>query len=162
MIGIEHIKAMRLALEEATSSNDPDKAVGACFVSDYDGTVIRQASNHIVLPAYNLADKLLASAHAEKMAIHAAHQAGWANLSKLSMVVTRHPCAGCMIDIWLSGCIKVYYLETDERGSKWERSFDVAKQIAAMKNITLVKVPLDLFSHEEIADSQKGRTVRKN
>ena len=156
----QYIPAMRAAVLRATNSNDPDHRVGAFFVLD-DGRKVGGANNVILLPFTTNAEKQLASAHAEIMAIYAAREAGWANLSKLTLVVTRQPCSQCMIAIWLSHCKRVVYLDKDESGSKWAASFEAARAIADKFNIELIKVPAGEAQYGEDSFLQ-GRATRES
>ena len=157
---LPYLPAMRAALRKSLDSNDPDRKVGASCVLESDGryNVVASGANIILLDYTTYEEKLLVAAHAEKMAIAAAREAGWANLSKLTLVVTRCPCAGCMIDIWLSGCKRVVYLDHDQdRDTRWALSFAASKTIAAKYHIDLVRVPSSEtfnFEHSELPEDR--------
>lgn len=94
---VQYLPAMRAAITKALDSNDPDSKVGAVFVKEESPKHLPRriagGANIILLDFDTREEKLLASAHAEKMAIAAARDAGWANLSTLTLIVTRHPCS---------------------------------------------------------------------
>ena len=153
---LPYVPVMRSAFHASQASNDPDSKVGAVCVTD-GLTIVAKACNLVLLDDFATpAEKLLSSAHAEKMAIAAARSSGWTNLSTLTLVVTRMPCSQCMTDIWLSGCKRVVYLDRDRaRDTKWVDSFAASLRIAAKFHIDLIKVPLEAF-HAEDSDVQDG------
>lgn len=154
MIYDRYIPIMRAAINYAiANSNDPDSQVGAFCVlgqsPDHLPRIVAKAANMILLPYETREEKLLASLHAEKAALTLAREAGLSNLKGATLVVTRHPCSHCMIDIHLSGCKSVVYLDRPEdENSSWKASFASAKTIAAKFHIDLIKVPLEtLYRH---------------
>ncbi len=155
---LPYLSAMRAAFRESLNSNDPDTKVGAICVLEREDRFryVGRGSNVILLDFDTNEEKLLASAHAEKMAIAAAREAGFGNLSKLTLVVTRMPCAGCMTDIWLSGCKRVVYMDRDidRPDSKWAASFVASRKIAAKYHIDLIKMPREALLSHETVDSQ--------
>ena len=163
----QFLPIMRAAINKASShSNDPDSQVGAlCVVEQSPAHLPRRAgeggANIILLDYETREEKLLASAHAEKMALYAAREAGLTNLSNVILVVTRHPCSQCMIDVYLSGCKKVVYLDRPEdANSSWATSFVAARKIAAKYHIDLIRVPLDALYAETKEGFQEASTAK--
>lgn len=139
---------MNVALAMSKKSKDPSTKVGAVLVRPdmkmasigFNGFPRRMKDNPQYLsdPAFR-AHKLKRMVHAEINAIHLCETTA---TDGYHMVVTRHPCGDCALQIACTGVTDVWYLEDDDYEKRWAESVADARQIFEEVGIAIHVVTL--------------------
>jgi len=134
---------MRVAEAMATKSKDPSTQVGAVLVRPnmtvaslgFNGFPRRMFDDPDLLsnPARR-EEKLMCMVHAESNALRNSTDG---NTEGYHMVVTRHPCAPCALEISSSGITDVWYRVNREFETRWADSLANAKLIFEKNGISL-------------------------
>ncbi len=139
-----------LAIAKAASgkSKDPSSKVGAVLIRpDYsvaslgfNGFPKRIADNPLYLsdPAYR-DEKLKRAVHAEQNALRKNRDNTTVDYQ---MIVTRHPCAMCALEIACSDITDIWYLSDEVFEQRWHDSLQDAKVILGEAGIALHKIRL--------------------
>lgn len=126
---------MNVALAISEKSKDPSTKVGAVLVKPdmkvaslgFNGFPRRMPDNPEYLSNPEFRDqKLKRMVHAEINAIHLSESA---TTEGYHLVVTRHPCGDCALQIACTGITDVWYLRNEDYENRWVESINDAKQI---------------------------------
>ncbi len=140
---------MNVAEAMSKKSKDPSTKVGAVLVRPnmrpaglgFNGFPQRMFDNLAYLTDPDLRDKKLArTVHAEVNAIRLSTEA---NTDGYHLVVTRHPCDKCALEIACTGITDVWYREHLDYETRWHASVQEAKDILSECGIRVHKVLID-------------------
>ena len=139
---------MNVALAMSKKSKDPSTKVGAVLVRPdmkmasigFNGFPKRMLDNPDYLSKPEFRDqKLKRMVHAEINAINLCETTA---TEGYHMIVTRHPCGQCALQIACTGITDVWYLEDEDYETRWSESVSDACQIFEETGITVHAVRL--------------------